>query len=216
MPQMFAAIATAQGHPVEAERVTTGGWSLNKHLKAQTAMERVRTGEWNFVVLQDRSDNPVSNPQDTIDCVQTFAEAIQLSGAKPVVYLTMAYTEPKLSKTYGSSDWEGMQLALASTYRQAAEQSGSLLAPAGEAWAILRREHPEWELHVGDGSHPNPLGSYLIALTMTATMYGEVDVTLLPEQVGNAHLSEAQLAAFADAVGRVFLHGKEHASLNRE
>ena len=54
-----------------------------------------------------------------------------------------------------------------------AETLGVGLSPVGLAWEIVRRERPEIELYIKDGSHPSYAGSYLAAAVGYLTLFKE-------------------------------------------
>ena len=54
-----------------------------------------------------------------------------------------------------------------------AQQLGVGLSPVGIAWEIVRRERPEIDLYVKDGSHPSYAGSYLAAAVGYLTLFKE-------------------------------------------
>jgi hypothetical protein len=47
---------------------------------------------------------------------------------------------------------------------------GGILFPGGEAWRAAWRRDPSLVLYAPDGLHPNPTGSYLVALVMVAKL----------------------------------------------
>jgi len=75
------------------------------------------------------------------------------------------------------------QDAYSAAYREAAEVSGSMVTPAGEAWRLALQERPDLLLHRNDqgDNHPGFAGSYLSACTIFATLTGETPVGAMTE-----------------------------------
>src|SRR5436305_975756 len=54
-----------------------------------------------------------------------------------------------------------------------AQELGLTVAPVGMAWAKVRETDPGMALHLPDGSHPTPTGSYLAACVLADTILGK-------------------------------------------
>jgi hypothetical protein len=61
--------------------------------------------------------------------------------------------------------------AVAASYRAAAQATGSLLIPAGDAWVRARALDPGVPLTGDDGFHPSALGSELAAAAAVCALY---------------------------------------------
>lgn len=172
LPEMVRALAEAAGAgPVEVRMVAPGGWRLADHWEKGEAHEALRSGKWDFVVLQEQSQ--LGDPR-TVDgkprvgsdkvfapAAAQWAEEITRRGARPVFYLTWA-------KKVAPEDQE----VLNDAYGRAARAGKGVLAPVGIAWAEVRRAAPGIELFIEDGSHPSAAGSYLAACTLVASIFG--------------------------------------------
>jgi lysophospholipase L1-like esterase len=152
------------------EAITRGGARL-----AEFANPKTRTGAatalaldatWDFVILQDMSHLPATNPERHAQSVSTLADLARAAGATPVVYGTWAYRPgtPRLAKLFGSH--EDMAARMIEGARLAAEKSGALLAPVGQAFF----DAADPELFAKDGIHPGPKGSALAADIIAATL----------------------------------------------
>jgi len=65
---------------------------------------------------------------------------------------------------------------LAEEYTLAGNETGSLVIPAGLAFAASVAANPSIELYDPDGRHPSPAGTYLAACTVLAAVYGKSPV----------------------------------------
>ena len=64
------------------------------------------------------------------------------------------------------------QAEMTRRYRDLADKTGALLAPIGEVWETVLKEHPEVDLYWKDGEHASPAGDYLISAVITKTITG--------------------------------------------
>jgi hypothetical protein len=67
--------------------------------------------------------------------------------------------------------YEGMQERIKTTYLEMTYQNGGVCAPVGMAWQRVRRERADYRLYHQDMYHPSPLGSYLAANVIYATIF---------------------------------------------
>jgi hypothetical protein len=172
LPALVKTLAEAAGTgPVEVRMVAPGGWRLIDHWEKGEAREALRSGKWDFVVLQEQSQlgDPltvdgkprVGSPAKVFaPAAARWAAEIARAGARPVFYLTWA-------KQASPED----QALLNQAYSNAATEGGAVLAPVGIAWTLVREASPSIELFVKDGSHPSPAGSYLAACTLVAAIF---------------------------------------------
>lgn len=168
MPQMFKAISEYRlpGHTVEAKFIGGGGATLEKHWEVEIAREEIRSGKWDYVVLQEQSmlgatdlTDPDS-PQQFYKYARMFDREIKMSGAETVFYMT-----------WSRKNQHDVQPFLTRAYLTVANELGSSVAPVGMVWDVVR-DNPDIELYVEDGSHPSIAGSFLAALTLSETIFG--------------------------------------------
>jgi lysophospholipase L1-like esterase len=152
------------------EAITRGGARLaefaNPKTKTGAATALALDATWDFVILQDMSHLPASNPERHAQSVATLADLVRAAGATPVLYGTWAYRSdtPRLAKLFESH--EDMAARMIAGARLAAEQSDSLLAPVGQAFF----DAADLPLYAKDGIHPSLKGSALAADVIAATL----------------------------------------------
>jgi len=122
--------------------------SLKAHWNRGEAREKICTGRWDYVVLQEQSTLPLKNPARMHESVRLFDQEINAAGARTVLYMTWARRHEFQR-----------QNELAHAYVSIGREIGALVVPVGVAWRRAFEESPELVLHDRDGSHPNPLGS---------------------------------------------------------
>jgi hypothetical protein len=182
MPQMVGALAKA-GHqrPFRFEMQTPAGCTLEKHWNDGLAVKKIRSREWDVVVLQEQSQRPLAKPDLMFDYGKILAEEIQRQGARTVLFVTFANRHKRQD-----------QAAITNAYLKLSKDIDAEVAPVGNAWEMALSEHDQLVLHDADDSHPNAIGAYLTACVMYATIYGESPEGL-PGWIGNISDAEARV-----------------------
>lgn len=156
LPGMVDSIASrAGGGSVEVESITYPNFSFTEHRLRGEAEAAIRRGGWTLVILQQ---GPSSLPESRIQIVaeaRWFA-AVAAEAGVPLAFLMVW---PDRSRLAFFDD-------VARSYRLAADSTGSMLLPAGEAWRAAWRRDSTLQFFGKDGFHPEPLGTYLAALVI--------------------------------------------------
>lgn len=172
LPEVLAGIARSrpQGPVVEPTMFATGGMTLQWHWAAGKAADLIDRQRWDDVILQEQSalgagtevgDGRLSPPGLFHQSVRNFVPRIRAAGATPVLLMTWA-------RRARPTD----QALLADAYDTIGRELDVTVSPAGLAWQEAHRLWPDLDLHVADGSHPNPVGTYLAACVLYVTVTG--------------------------------------------
>jgi ribonuclease HI len=201
LPGMVADLAKATATKpsdrlLETRSVTRGGANLSELWAITPALETLREGKWDVVVLQDFStlghayiDGQwrINEPSAMWRWAKLWQTEIERQGGRTLLYLTWARkARPEF------------QTGLNYAYSEAAAQLGATLAPAGVAWERLRKTAPNIELFDPDGSHPSPIGSLLTACVFLETLV-ERDCTTMEKPLPGARLDAEQWKQLAEA-----------------
>lgn len=202
LPVTFAAIAKSLGRSVQTDMIAPGGATLADHLKNPETLALIRNGHWSYVVLQEQSLMPTltaSREATTYPAARELVQRIREAGAQPVLYQTWGrehgWPDGRIA------DFATMQDSLTSGYAQIARELDVRVVPAGEAWRIVRTEHPDIVLYQGDGSHPSVQGTFVAANTFVAALLKETPRgaaargSVPPEQVAVLQQAAARAAA---------------------
>jgi hypothetical protein len=162
LPGLIAQLAAARGKGLHHDLISAGGASLRTHWNAGTALQAIRTGQDDAVVLQEQSTLPVRNAARMHENVRLFDGAIKAAGAKTVLYQTWA-------RRNAPED----QQAITNAYAAVGRELGATVVPVGRVWQRFLGEHDRPALHDRDQSHPTPAGSYLAACAFLAVLFGE-------------------------------------------
>lgn len=156
LPAMVDSIASrGGGGSLEVQSITYPNFSLTEHRLRGEAEAAMRQGGWTLVILQQ---GPSSLPESRVQLVaeaRWFA-AVAAEAGVPLAFLMVW---PDRTRLAFFDD-------VATSYRVAADSTGSMFLPAGEAWRAAWRRDSTLQFFGKDGFHPEPLGTYLAALVI--------------------------------------------------
>lgn len=162
LPGLIASLARAAGGGFDHRLISVGGASLRTHWNTGEAADAIRTGGYDYVVLQEQSTLPIKNPVRMRENVRLFDEVIRDGGAKTALYMTWARRHAPQT-----------QRAITDAYASAARDTG---ATVGVVWQRFLASHDRPVLHDRDGSHPAVAGSYLAACVFFAALFSRSPV----------------------------------------
>jgi hypothetical protein len=145
-------------------RVTMNGYSLQNHWEDGAALQAIREGGWNFVVLQEQSQTPIIDRTGFFDYARDFDQAIRLSGAATVLLMTWARPDSLAAGVTTNN--------LAAAYQTVGAELDVKVAPAGLAFGRSLQERPDLVLYGPDG-HPTQDGTYLAACVLYTVLFDQ-------------------------------------------
>jgi hypothetical protein len=184
LPRRVQEIAGDGGSVIDVDMVATPGYSLEDHLGAGAAAARIRARPWATVVLQQGPSTLPESRAALIRDLSSFAAQIRAAGARPA--LLMVWPLPGQ-----------LQEDVSASHRAAADATGALLVPAGDAWQAARARDASLRFTGADGFHPSRLGTYLAALSVHCALNGSLPpapALAIERQRAGVELSEAQSA----------------------
>ena len=174
LPGTFASMARAHGHAVYTDMIAPGGATLADHAASREVLDKIRTGHWTWVVLQEQSQIPSieqSRQYTMYPSARVLVDAIRSAGASPVVFAT--WTRRDGWPENGLPDYAAMQAQVTQGYRTIADELHALVVPVGDAWASIAADHTDIPLWQSDGSHPTVQGTFLAANVFVAALFHE-------------------------------------------
>jgi hypothetical protein len=91
LPAVVAGLAEAAGgRKIDVDRHLVGGCTLERHVKDQKAIDKIRAEKWDVVVLQEQSLRPVIDRQSMHEYARLLDAEIKKQGAKTIFSLTWA------------------------------------------------------------------------------------------------------------------------------
>ena len=182
--------------PVETEISARGGATLQWHYVAGKAVEKIREGKWDYVVLQEQSllgakllngKPDINDPMFFQQYVRAFSAEIEKAGATTMLMLTWARKQTPEK-----------QARLNASYFSIAQEVGAVVAPVGIAWNEAHQGKADLDLYTADGSHPAPAGSYLAACVLYATLFDRSPEDLPGKLNGRALVTPSAEVTFED------------------
>ena len=161
LPAMVRVLAESAGTPLVTGMIAPGGVSLEDHWADRDTRAAVASGRWDVVVLQQGPSALPSSRANLVEYAVKWATAIRAAGATPVVYMPWP-------ESYRMSAFD----SVSRSYREAAEAANAALVPGGDAWQAVWRRDPSLALYGGDGFHPSPLGTYVVAVAAWSRLTG--------------------------------------------
>ncbi|MBR3925940.1 MAG: hypothetical protein IKJ58_04165 [Akkermansia sp.] len=185
LPELIQAIADADGHPMKVDSYTAGAMSLRGFLNSPqhtAAAQKLAMGHYDWLILQEQSQMPSSNPEETIASVRRWSELARAQRTRTMLFLTWAHAAVENGRMTLQT---AMQNDTSLTYCRAAAETNSRVAPVGEAWRRWYRKYPTRPLHQNDLSHPTPEGTYLAACVIYSSLTGR-QATSIPVRLRNS------------------------------
>jgi hypothetical protein len=162
LPGTLEGIAALANIEINCESVTRPGFALIDHLDGGSdAVNVIRQGEWNYVIMQQGPSSLAESRVILIDGTKRFDEEIRAIGAVTSLYMVW----PDKSRF---AYFEAVRV----NYKAAADTVGGLFLPAGEAWLNAWKLDSSLALYGGDNFHPSPLGTFLAALVIYERVTG--------------------------------------------
>jgi hypothetical protein len=174
LPGTFAALAKSGDHRVETGMAAEGGFSLADHVESTATRDKIKSSQWNFVVLQEQSQRPadvIVSETKMYPPARTLVSSIRKNGAEPIFFLTWGHKNGWPENDIPT--YRDMQQGLNNGYLNIARELDARVAPVGVAWAVTRRDNPQMNLWQDDGSHPAVPGTYLAACVFYAVIFQE-------------------------------------------
>ena len=171
MPDIVAAVSLGaeDDPPIRVGMVAFPNFNLEDHWNRGDALVAIDSGEWDVVVLQQGPSTLPESRDHLVEWAGRFAERIRAEGGEPALYSVWP-----LDGTEAGYD------ATLASYAAAAEAVDGILIPAGEAWRAARARDSTLDFTLGDGFHPNLLGSVVVAYAVWHAVGGHTPVGLPP------------------------------------
>jgi len=163
LPKVLSKLAASARPSVSVETVqyTLPGYSLEKHWGDEDALNEIRRGDWDVVILQEQSMRPIDDVKTMHYYATKIHGEIKKIGAQTLFFMTWAYKHrPEMIE------------GLAQAYQAIGRRLGARVAPVGLAWKRALERRPDLPLHDPDRYHPSPHGTYLTACVFYAVLVG--------------------------------------------
>ncbi|MBK9383666.1 MAG: hypothetical protein IPN34_02410 [Planctomycetes bacterium] len=181
VPWMVRGLAAAEkgARPLEVESIAIGGATLRNHVESGAVAEKLATGRFEVLVLQEQSQLPLLDRAAFHAAVRELHATAAKTSTRVVFFCTWA-----------RRDHPEQRAGLEEAYAEIAAELGATMAPVGRAFerhaALAKRAGSKREqtpvagnaasaplsLYAEDGSHAAPCGSYLAAALLLEAIQG--------------------------------------------
>ena len=166
LPQMVSLLSDSLNTKLICKKSTFGGATLGDHWNSRKCLrtrEILAKEKFDIVIIQDNSMWPLEHGDSVLMYGTLFCDLIKSKNATPYLYNT--WSREATPQTQGAID---------KVYQELAFQTKAVLVPVGGAWAEAKLQKPATQLYFSDGSHPSPLGTFLIALCFVKKITGSL------------------------------------------
>ena len=180
IPQITANMASSVGDHLNYQTSAISGYSLLQHSTYTNTLNLIRQGGWDYVVLQEFSQNP-SQPLEWVEQnVYPYAQFLDgeinnyNSRAETIFYMTWGRRDGDTERCSYMPEvctYIGMDDLTRERYMYMAEANHGIVSPVGAVWRYIRQNYPSIELYNADGSHPSEAGSYAAACSFYTTIF---------------------------------------------
>lgn len=191
LPGLIGGIAAANGDNVVSDQNIPGGATFTNHSTNATTLSKIKSKNWDYVVIQGQSQEP-SFPPNQVEAftkppAKILVDSINASSecTKTLFYMTWGRKNGDASNCANYTPlctYDGMQQRLRETYLEITAENDAECAPVGMAWKKVREDFPSIELYNADASHPSIEGSYLAACVIYTSIFHK-------STVGNTYIS---------------------------
>lgn len=209
MPDLFAQIASANGKKVNVQSVTKGSATISDFANERTevgsqAIPLLKENKWDIVIIEpSRRISPYENTvkEAELESAKKIQELAKAAGGDVLLYSVWGNNNGTVVEYKANSPISMVEVASHSMGRKAhtkfmhevnlefaAELGGVKVALAGYAFENCIAKYPDYNLYHSDERHPSPIGSYLAAAVIYATVFGE-NVEKITWAIGNAPAS---------------------------
>jgi len=175
MPQTFESIANSKGDQTQVTVYAPGGTGFVHHVVDPNVYTKFRQGDWDYVVLQPGSSESREasfTKEVTLGRAKILKDSIlKYNPCAEILYYEISYgiwgTTPS-DVTY----YDSVQNVIKSNVTYWADSTELFFSPAGECMRTAWHNDVNTILWGGTGNiHPNPRGSYIIALSFYASIF---------------------------------------------
>jgi hypothetical protein len=176
LPEMLADLADSNGIKLYVEQATASGATLQDHCTRQETFEKIRSRNWDYVILQDATLSIAlfEYHNQTIPFTQILKDSILNNNQETEIIFFMWYGQKDgvdyLGEQYSYATFQEM---LKDGTLIVADSLQLIVAPVGWAYNSSINERPNLDLYIGDKIHPSPAGSYIGACVYYSTIFRE-------------------------------------------
>lgn len=168
LPALVQEIGKQDSVTVHVKSFCYPNYSLEDHWNEGMIQKEIDQGKYNYVVAQQ---GPSAMPQSQL-LLMEYAKKLADLCKKNKTKLCFFTVWPSKARSFDLDD-------VITSYRKAAQETKSLLAPAGLAWKLAWQKNAALALYGADDFHPSLHGSLLSAMVIYASLQQRPDLHFL-------------------------------------
>ncbi len=158
-------LAEKAGYVTNCTEVTVGGSTLKYHMNSETTLKVIKKGGYEVVILQDivgsfNGDDLIEGANSLVPIIRKYNPDVQIVFYEPWPVKSTVKGEYNLTSYFTEN------------YVKTAKTHNAMLAPAGETFYDIYVNHG-LDFYCLDEKHPQPLGTFVSAATIYATLFDE-------------------------------------------
>jgi len=161
LQKMLSSDVSSDSLTYNIQEIAVSSYTLEAHYNDPLTIAKIKSDNWNTVVLQEQSTRPINNPDLFLQYAKLLDAEIKKMNAKTVLYMTWA---PKATPTDITE--------LAASYISVGKQLNAPVVPVGKVWDYFVKTYPTINIYYTDDKHPSLPGTYLIACTFYYSLFG--------------------------------------------
>lgn len=189
VPQLVSELSRAANKVLIVDSNMPGGHTFANHSTNATSLAKIRSGNWDYVILQEQSQLPTIDfyrINSTIPAAKRLSDTIMRynSCATIITYMTWGRRNGGRqcdgSNTHCSANFANfnqMQDTLTKAYLEISDSIQAQCAPVGVAWQNILND-TNLVLHIADNSHPTLAGSYAAACVLYSSIWKRSSLNL--------------------------------------
>lgn len=162
LEELFPKLVASTDSPptVEVTLLWEGGATLDEHMDDRYTIEEVTSGDWDAVVLQEDTAGEWWRINEFPANAEEFDAIIRHTGAQTVLFMPWPWARQTKPTT---ADIEAI-------FRDVGTELDVTVSPVALAWQRALQARPDLQLY-SDDVHASPLGAYLTACVLYATLF---------------------------------------------
>ncbi len=176
LPQIIQNVSNSTGDTLIYDKNAPGGFRLSDHHSSITSKNKIKIGNWDYVVIQGQSQEPIINTSQFNSGASALANLIKQSSPCAVIMPYMTWGRKNGDQFNCASfpemcSYQGMDTTLRNKYLNISKSIKGEVSPVSIVWNYLRNNFPNIELYDPDESHPSTAGSYAAACCFYTSIF---------------------------------------------
>jgi len=176
LPQLVHDVALSAGDTLVFDSYAPGGYQFVNHFADSTSHQKIRTGGWDYVILQGQSQEPVLDASDFTNGGNALFNLVKQYNPCAVIMPYMTWGRKNGDALNCASfpvmcTYEGMDTSIRNAYLSLTAYLNGEVAPVSVVWNYTRQNYPTIDLYQPDESHPSAAGSYAAACCFYTSIF---------------------------------------------